>query len=120
MGIQHHVKHGASGLTVSGDGQGMRRKVPIRLVQSDTMPLNAGSAYDLIETHILIFVQSTPVKAIEDEVFNKAVQVTIFLKQRPVEPTDFIVLTVGVVVSPVGCDGPRPPSGAWARPAKGG
>src|SRR5215469_13908562 len=75
---------------------------PVRLVKSDSMPA-LNSVFDQLgQRYTLALSSALSQQPSGDQQFHKTVDIGVFREQGPVEPANFIVLTIGIVVAVLG------------------
>src|SRR5262245_30370813 len=97
--VKDEVKQSILVRRFNGDRQAVRRVAPVGLIQLDAVPDSLRFPELLNEALALTLAVQGATQAPLAEQADEPVQVRMFLKQRPIEPTRFIVLTVGVVVA---------------------
>jgi hypothetical protein len=77
----------------------VRRLAPVRLIQFYAMPALVCLANQFVKTHSPALVLGAPHEPPRDEELYETVNTGMFRHQSPVEPADFIVLAVSVVIA---------------------
>src|SRR5262249_3915369 len=99
IGVQDQVEEQFFFSNLRTECQAMRIIAPVRLVEFYAMPSLIRPLDQLVQT--LAFTlrarlsQQTPL----DEQSHEPMYIRMFVNQSPVQPTDLVVLTVGVVVA---------------------
>ena len=91
---------------------------PVRLVQADPVPGEVRFPEQAVQARPLALVLRVVQQSPGDEQLQKTMYIRVLLEQRPVEPTGFVVLAIGVIVAARACAGLRRPSRPWGRPAR--
>src|SRR5215471_21221486 len=74
--------------------QAMRLLTPVWLVEPCTMPGFVGSTQELVQSQSLLLAFDFPQPPAGQQDLDEPMQTSLLLHRIPVEPTDFIVLTV--------------------------
>ena len=99
VGVTDHV----DGLARAGhqECQGMRGVTLVRLVELDPVPFDARQLQQLEQAEAANFLEDVQMQAEMDEALHKAMDIGVLRQARPVEPTDVVVLAIGIVVAPL-------------------
>jgi hypothetical protein len=68
------------------------------LANSYSVPCLFGLSDELVQTHALALVRLVPQDPPSVEQGHESMDVCVLFDIRPIEPTNFIVLTIGIVI----------------------
>ena len=77
----------------------MRILTPVRLIELDPMPCLASLTQELIQTHSLAFMFDVSKHPPSKEQLYEPVQLSVLVDQCPVQPADFVVVAISVIVA---------------------
>ena len=99
VGIQDQIDHGQFLLHFHLQRHAARLRAPIRLSLFHPVPGFVGLLNQLRQAQTLMFMLHAPQEPSLVEQRHKAMDIRVFGHQGPVEPTEFIVMTIGIVVA---------------------
>ena len=109
IGVEHQVKpeRQVTRTRPNGAGKAVRILTPVRLAEPDAVPLEVGAAQKLVEARSDALrgpdlYPLPPSEAMGDRRSHEAMNIRMPLEQAPVQPADLVVLTIGVIVAPLG------------------
>jgi hypothetical protein len=102
IGVEHPVEQKAGEQAPQREGEGVRVVAPVRAFERHPVPLDGRPVKELIKAERRHFRHDVTAVAKSDERFHESMDIDMPRQQTPVEPADIGVLTVRIIVAPLG------------------